>query len=179
MITCWVFIATSLDGFIARQDGDISWLTNPAYTIASEDFGFAEFYSTVDTLVMGRKTYETALGFAEWPYAAKRVVVLSHKTITIPPHLTTNVEHMTGSPGEVAKKLEASGARHVYVDGGQTIQGFLRAGLIGEMTITTIPILLGGGIPLFGPLERNIYLKIITSKTFSNGFVQTRYQVSV
>lgn len=176
-LNCSVFIAASLDGFIARLDGDISWLTNPFYTIQSEDFGFAEFYSSIDTLVMGRKTYETALGFAEWPYAGKRVVVLSHTTPAIPPKLADRVEWMSGSPEEVVQQLAAAGVRRVYVDGGQTIQGFLRAGLIDEMTITTIPILLGSGIPLFGSFEREYSLQLLTSHTYSNGFVQTKYKI--
>lgn len=176
-IKCSVFIAASLDGFIARLDGDISWLTNSIYTIQSEDFGFAEFYSSIDTLVIGRKTYETALGFAEWPYASKRVVVLSHTALSIPSNLAGSIEWMSGSPTEVVQKLYESGARHVYVDGGQTIQGFLRASLIDEMTITTIPILLGGGIPLFGPVDQDILLQVITSHAYSNGFVQNKYKL--
>lgn len=174
---CSVFIATSLDGYIARLDGDISWLTNQAYTIESEDFGIAEFYSSVDTLLIGRKSYETALGFPEWPYSHLRVVVLSHTKPVIPPALVNNVEYMTGSTGEVLHQLEITGARHVYVDGGQTIQGFLRARLIDEMTITTIPILLGSGIPLFGPLDRDILLELLSSQAYPNGFVQTKYKV--
>jgi len=176
-INCCVFIATSFDGFIARSDGDISWLTNPSYTIESEDFGFAEFFTQVDTMVMGRKTYETALGFAEWPYLGKRVVVLSHASPDIPLNLADSVEWMTGTPDEVLSRLEATGAHHVYVDGGQTIQGFLQAGLIDEIIITTIPILLGGGIPLFGSLDHDISLHLVSSRTYPNGFVQTKYKV--
>lgn len=176
---CSVFIATSLDGFIARPDGDFAWLDTSAPQIEGEDFGFAEFYSAIDTLVMGRKTYETALGFAEWPYAGKRVVVLSHTAPAIPPNLADSVEWMSGSPLEVVHKLESSGAGGVYVDGGQTIQGFLQAGLINEMTITTIPILLGSGIPLFGPLKKDILLQVITSQAYPNGFVQTKYRINL
>jgi dihydrofolate reductase len=172
-----VYIAASLDGFIARLDGDISWLNSAAPAIEGEDFGFADFYSSVDTLVMGRKTYETALGFPEWPYASKHVVVLSHAPLTIPPRLAGNVEWMSASPLEVAQNLETTGAHNVYVDGGQTIQGFLRAGLINEITVTTIPILLGSGIPLFGSLDRELRLQLITSRAFSNGFVQTKYKI--
>ncbi|MBA4384169.1 MAG: deaminase [Anaerolinea sp.] len=176
-LKCFVFIAASLDGFIAGPDGDISWLNNTAYAIDSEDFGIAEFYSSVDTLVMGRKSYETALGFAEWPYSHLRVVVLSHKTPVIPPALLNKVEHMTGSPAEVVQRLETSGSHRIYVDGGQTIQGFLKAGLIQEITLTTIPILLGGGIPLFGSFGREFSLQMLTSRTYSNGFVQTKYKI--
>lgn len=177
-VKCSVFIATSLDGFIARLDGDISWLTNPVYTIESEEFGISEFYSLVDTLVIGRKSYETALGFPDWPYSHLRVFVLSHTPPVIPPALVDNVVHMTGSPRDVINQLAIIGASHVYVDGGKTIQGFLRAGLINEMTITTIPVLLGSGIPLFGPLEQDIPLQVISSRVFPNGFVQTKYGVT-
>jgi dihydrofolate reductase len=176
-VNCLVFIAASLDGFIARPNGDISWLDSAAPAIAGEDYGFADFFSSVDTLVMGRKTYETALGFAEWPYSGKRVVVLSSAPIAFPSHLTHNVEWMCGTPVEVAQRLEASGSHRVYVDGGQTIQGFLQAGLIDEMTITTIPILLGRGISLFGELDRDIHLQVISSHAYSNGFVQTNYKI--
>lgn len=177
MIECFVFIAASLDGFIARSNGDISWLDASAPLIEGEDYNFAEFYSSVDALAMGRKTYETALGFAKWPYAGKRVVVLSHTAPVIPSNLPGSVEWMSGSPTEVVQRLGASGARRVYVDGGQTIQGFLQAGLINEITLTTIPILLGGGIPLFGSFKRELALQLLNSKTYPNGFVQTKYKV--
>lgn len=176
-VKCSVFIATSLDGFIARTDGDISWLTNPAYTIESEDFGIAEFYSLVDTLVLGRKSFETALGFPEWPYSHLRVIVLSHKKPVIPPALVNKVEYMTGSLMDVVQRLEITGSKNVYVDGGNTIQGFLSAGLVDNMTITTIPILLGSGIPLFGPLDHDIHLELLASHTYPNGFVQTKYKI--
>lgn len=178
MITCSVFIATSLDGFIARPDGDFAWLDTSAPQIEGEDYGFADFYSSIDALVMGRKTYETALGFPEWPYAGKRLVVLSSSSIVIPPHLKKDVEQMNATPREVVRQLELTSASHLYVDGGLTIQGFLRAGLIDDMTITTIPILLGSGIPLFGPLDHDILLQVITSRAYSNGFVQTKYKIS-
>ncbi len=177
MITCSVFIATSLDGFIARQDGDFAWLDTSAPQIEGEDYGFAEFYASIDALVMGRKTYETALGFPEWPYAGKRLAVLSSSSIVIPLHLKKDVQQMNATPREVVRQLEFTGANHLYVDGGLTIQGFLRAGLIDDMTITAIPILLGSGIPLFGPLEHDIRLLVITSRAYSNGFVQTKYRV--
>ncbi|PKO00897.1 MAG: deaminase [Chloroflexi bacterium HGW-Chloroflexi-4] len=178
MTKCSVFIATSLDGFIARPDGDFTWLDTSAPHIEGEDYGFAEFYSSIDGLVMGRKTYETALGFPEWPYAGKRLVVLSNSSILIPPHLAKDVEQMSASPHEVVRQLELTGASHLYVDGGLTIQGFLSVGLINEITMTTIPILLGSGIPLFGPLERDILLQIISSRSYPNGFVQTKYIIS-
>jgi dihydrofolate reductase len=172
-----VFIAISLDGYIARANGDIAWLDSAAPAIEGEDYGFNNYFSSVDSMVMGRKTFETAINFAEWPYAGKRVVVLSHSYIEIPDRIAASVESMSGAPVEVAQKLESTGAKHVYVDGGQTIQGFLRAGLINEMTITSIPILLGSGLPLFGVLDQDIRLHLMESRAFSNGFVQSKYQV--
>jgi dihydrofolate reductase len=175
-IKCSVFIATSLDGFIARRDGDIDWLTAPGGAEAGEDYGYQAFIDSVDTLVVGRNTYELVLSFDAWPYAGKRVVVLSHGAPPVPEHLSGSVEIMSGQPAEVVRRLSESGARHLYVDGGRTIQGFLRAGLIQEMTITRIPILIGQGIPLFGRLDRDVRFEHIQTKAYPNGFVQSRYR---
>jgi len=176
-LKCSVFIATSLDGFIAKADGDIQWLVTIPAPDTEEDYGFQAFFDSVDALVMGRKTYEVALTFAEWPYAGKRVIVLSHGEPPVPERLIGQVEFMAGTPSELVHKLEGEGIKHAYIDGGKTIQGFLSAGLINEMTITTIPILLGEGIPLFGYLKREIKLDLLDSKWFANGFVKNRYRV--
>lgn len=172
-----VFIATSLDGFIAREDGRIDWLPSEFPAPDAEDYGYGEFISKVDTLVMGRKTFETALTFGEWPYGGKRVVVLSRRPLEIPKPLAESVEHMAASPAEVIQTLAKRGASHIYVDGGATIQGFLKAGLIQEMTITRIPILLGSGISLFGRLEEDIKLRHISTRAFPSGFVQSKYEL--
>ncbi len=145
MLLMSVFIATSLDGFIARANGDLDWLP----TGDVEPHGYDEFIATVDALVIGRKTYETVLAFPDWPYGTRRVVVLSTGALAPAPSGAV-VEQMSGSPAELASRLAASGVRHAYVDGGITIQGFLRAGLIQRIIITRIPVLLGDGIPLFG-----------------------------
>lgn len=171
-----IFIATSLDGFIARSDGDIDWLADPAYADASEDYGYKAFIDSVDTLVMGRKTYELALTFEEWPYAGKKVVVLSSGSPNVPENLSGSVEIMSGAPDELVGRLAQRGARHCYVDGGKTIQGFLKAGLIQEMTITRIPVLIGDGIPLFGKLDRDARFEHIETKTYASGFVQSKYR---
>ncbi|HTX80059.1 MAG TPA: dihydrofolate reductase family protein [Longilinea sp.] len=176
-ITCSVFIATSLDGFIARKDGAIDWLSRPEDAIAGEDYGYQAFFDSVDTLVMGRNTFELALSFEAWPYAGKRVVVLSSGSPKIPPSLARHVEHMSGAPAEIVRWLAERGAQHVYVDGGDTIRRFLRAGLIDDLTITRLPILLGDGIPLFGPLEGDIRLQQVETTVYPNGFVQSKYQV--
>jgi dihydrofolate reductase len=172
-----VFIAASLDGYIARAGGDISWLNEGTAADPGEDFGFKTFFNSVDTLVMGRKTYEAALSFADWPYRGKRVVVLNHRGLQILARLTGQIESMSGTPSEVSQKLERSGAVHLYIDGGKTIQGFLAADLIDEITLTILPILLGAGIPLFGTLSTELKLELLTSRSFSNGFVQNRYRI--
>jgi dihydrofolate reductase len=131
----------------------------------------------VDAVLMGRRTYEAVLGFENWPYPDKRVIVLAHEPFAVPASLTGNIERMAGEPGAILETLEKQGVRHVYVDGGLTIQGFLLAGLIDEMTLTYIPVVLGGGIPLFGSAPHTIPMRHIETKTYPNGFVQTRYRV--
>ena len=168
-----VYIATSLDGFIARKNGDIDWLTGGE---GGEDYGYAEFISAIDQIVMGRNTYEKVLTFGGWPYQ-KKVIVLTKRDLIIPPELANKVEALHLSPRELIHELERRGARHIYLDGGLTIQRFLREGLVDEMTITTIPVLIGEGLPLFGPLNGDVSLELLRSESFKNGFVQNRYKV--
>lgn len=175
---CSVFIAVSLDGFIARPTGEIDWLTNPANTDAGEDYGYKAFIDSVDVLVTGRKTYEQVLGFKEWPYVGKKVVVLSSGSPEIPASLSASVEIMRGSPEAVLAQLAHHGARHLYIDGGKTIQGFLNAGLIQEMIITRIPILIGEGLPLFGKLERDMRFQHVETKSYPSGLVQSKYRAA-
>lgn len=175
---CSVFIATSLDGFIARKNGDIGWLTNSGDANTSDDYGYKEFFDSVDALVMGRNTYELVLTFNAWPYANKKVVVLSTRPQAVPNHKPNDVEVLSGSPAEVVQRLSDAGLRHLYVDGGKTIQGFLAAGLIQEMTITRIPILLGDGLPLFGPLTADLRFQHVETKAYPSGLVQTKYRAA-
>jgi dihydrofolate reductase len=176
-IKCSVFIATSLDGFIARKDGAIDWLVSDQWASGDEDYGYKTFFAGIDTLVIGRKSYELVLGFPEWPYTGKKVVVLSTGTPSIPATLAAEVTVLSGTPAAIVQRLAERGTRHLYVDGGQTIQGFLRAGLIHELTITQIPILLGEGIPLFGPLDHDLRLEHLHTQAYANGFVQSKYQI--
>jgi dihydrofolate reductase len=169
-----VFIATSLDGFIARANGDLDWLPPGG----GEPHGYDEFMATVDALVIGRKTFETVLAFDTWPYGEKPVFVLSTRTLA-PAPLGAVVECMSGAPAHIVSQLAARGIRHVYVDGGITIQGFLQAGLIQRLIITRIPVLLGAGIPLFGPLRRDIVLRHVGTRQFASGLVQSEYEVAV
>lgn len=175
---CSVFIATSLDGFISRDDGSIDWLMK-ANTLAppGEDCGYKSFISTVDVLVMGRNSYEKVLSFEEWPYGELPVVVMSSQTVTIPEKLQACVSASTESPTALVQRLSKQGAKHLYVDGGVTIQGFLNDGLIYEMTITLIPVLLGSGRTLFGPLKNDIELHHAGTQNFEGGFVQLKYRI--
>ena len=167
-----VFIATSLDGFIARTNGDLDWL--PAG--GGEPHGYDEFIASVDALVIGRKTYETVLAFETWPYGEKPVFVLSTRALAPAPPGAA-VEQMSGDPAEIVSRLAARGIRHIYVDGGVTIQRFLRAGLLQRLIITRIPVLLGAGIPLFGALSRDIRLRHVATRAFAGGLVQSEYVV--
>lgn len=177
-ITASVFIATSLDGFIAKPDGSIDWLMEANERVpAGEDCGYAQFMADIDVLVMGRNTFEQVCTFDPWPYSNHKVVVLSSNKVNIPPHLENSVTTSSEDPAQLLKQLETQGFKRVYVDGGKTIQSFLALGLITNLTITTIPILLGTGRPLFGPLSRNVALRLIQSKAFEFGFVQNTYEV--
>ena len=173
-----VFIATSLDGFIARKNGELDWLDAANATIPEgEDGGYQAFMETVDVLVMGRNTYEKVLSFGPWPYGQTSVVVLSSQAIEFPTHLPHTIKHSSATPRELYERLASEGAKHLYIDGGLTIQRFLAAGLIDELIITVIPVLLGEGIPLFGPLEKDISLTCVSTKAFEFGFVQLHYAV--
>ena len=169
-----IFIGTSVDGFIARPNGDLDFLPPGG----GEPHGYDEFMATVDALVIGRKTFETVLAFPAWPYGEKRVVVLSSRPVDLSAVRGGVVEHMAGPPAEIVSKLAASGAHHLYVDGGITIQQFLRAGLIQRIIITRVPVLIGEGIPLFGTLPRDIQLRHVATKHYSSGLVQTEYRIA-
>jgi len=181
-----VFIATSADGFIAKEDGSVAWLDEANATApAGEDFGFAALMASVDALVMGRKTFETVRGIvesgaAQWPYGDTpvRVWTGSPGSVSIPASLAGKVEVVTGSPPEVLASLASGlGAKDVYVDGGQTIRAFLAAGLVGRAVITTVPVTLGAGIPLFESAGQRSELleEAGAAKRYENGFVQTTY----
>jgi dihydrofolate reductase len=175
---CSVFVATSLDGFISRSDGRIDWLNEAnALVPPGEDCGFAEFFSTVDALVMGRNTFEQVLSFSEWPYGSKPVVVLSHSLRSLPVQVPATVTLSAEPPATLVERLSAEGLGHLYIDGGLTIQSFLVANLVDEMTITVIPVLLGSGKPLFGSLRSDVNLKLLASRAYDFGFVQTKYRV--
>lgn len=176
---CSVFIATSLDGFIAREDGRIDWLEHYNGLLpAGEDCGHGTFMAAIDALVMGRHTFEQVLSFDAWPYGDKPVVVMGSHPPPIPPALAATVSTSRETPRALVERMSAAGMRRLYVDGGLTIQGFLSDGLINELTITVIPLLLGAGRPLFGRLPGEIRLELLSSRSYDSGFVQSRYRVA-
>ena len=167
-----VFVGASVDGFIARPNGAFDFLPD-----SPEPHGYDEFYASVDALLMGRNTYETALGFGGWPYGPKPVFVLSSRALGPAPEGAV-VERVSGTPQEITTQLAARGIEHVYVDGGQTVQQFLRAGLIDRITVTRVPVLIGSGISIFGALDGDVVLKHIATRTYPSGLVQSEYAVS-
>lgn len=168
-----VFIGTSVDGFIARLNGDLDWLPPDG----GEPHGYTEFIASVDAIVIGRKTFETVLTFEAWPYGNTRVVVLSSRPVDFSAVPSAVVEHMDGPPADIVSRLSATGAHHLYVDGGVTIQRFLQAGLIQRLVITRVPVLIGEGVPLFGVLPRDIRLRHILTRDYPSGLVQSEYHI--
>lgn len=177
MITAHVFIATSMDGFIAREDGDIDWLLQR--DDPSEDHGYAAFIADKDTIVMGRGSYEKALTLGPWPYDLP-VVVLSQQLADapVPEALQGKVRFSSRAPRDAMQDLAVQNVRRVYVDGGKVVQSFLREGLVADMVITTVPVLLGSGRPLFGALPHDIDLKLVSSRSFPSGLVQSTYRLA-
>jgi dihydrofolate reductase len=168
-----VFIGTSLDGFIARLNDDLDFLPEDG----GEPHGFTEFFASVDALVIGRKTFEKVLTFGAWPYGDKRVVVLSSHPVDLSKAAGGVVEQMSGPPEQIVSQLAAKGVQHVYLDGGVTIQRFLRAGMIQRLIITRVPVLIGEGIPLFGSLPHDLRLRHIATRSYASGLVQSEYDV--
>lgn len=198
-----VFIATSVDGYIARADGGLDWLDTPAATAdaggagtavtdgggteagardadgagAVEDYGYAEFMAGVDALVMGRATYEQVLRFGSWPYEGRRVIVMSRSLVPRSDGAPGQVEITADEPAALFERLGEEGVGRVYVDGGKVVTACLRVGLVDRMTLTRIPILLGDGIPPFGALPADVRLEHLRTEAFSSGLVQTTYAV--
>ncbi len=169
--SCSVFIAMSLDGFIARKDGSIDWLSK--VEVAGEDYGYQSFFESVDALVIGRGTYDVALKFDAWPYGTKRCVVLSNR----PCSSLHGEELHRGDPRPLLARLQQEGARRVYVDGGRVISQFFELGLLDEVTVSVVPILLGSGIRLFSEATHETQLRLLSSESFNSGLVQLRYAV--
>ncbi len=172
-MTVSVFVGASVDGFIARVNHDLDWLPEDG----GEPHGYDEFMASIDALVIGRNTFEKVLAFDPWPYGSKRVVVLSSRPLQLPSSIGSAVEQMSGSPAEIVARLAERGAGSLYVDGGITIQRFLRAGLVDRLILTRVPVLIGEGIPLFGSLAHDMPLRHVATRSFPSGLVQSEYQV--
>ena len=168
-----VFCGVSVDGFLARPDHALDFLDAGG----QEPHGFEEFYAGVDVVVIGRKTFEVVLTFGEWSYGKKPVVVLSSRPVDFSSIKSGVVEQMSGEPAEIVAQLEARSFKHAYIDGGITIQRFLAARCINRLVITRVPVLIGAGIPLFGPLPRDINLRHVATRSYKSGLVQSEYEI--
>ena len=170
-----VFIARSLDGYIADKKGGLDWLQtvpNPGQL----DMGYEKFIQTVDAIVMGRNTFEVVCGFdMEWPYKIP-VFVLSRSLKSVPGKLAGKVELAKGTIAEILAHIHQKGYTRLYIDGGVTVQNFLKEDLIDELIITTIPILLGGGVPLFGELPGALEFEHVKSELYLDSLVQDSYR---
>lgn len=169
-----VFCGVSVDGFLARRDHTVDFLD----TGGQEPHGYDEFYGSVDVVVIGRNTYNFVVAYGKWLYGKKPVVVLSSRPIDFSWIKNGDVEQMSGEPVAIVAQLEKKGYQHAYIDGGVTIQRFLAAGLIDRMIISKVPVLIGTGMPLFGPVPRDIPLRHIASRTFKGGLVQDEYELA-
>ena len=169
-----VFCGISVDGFLARLDHTLDFLE----TGGQEPHGYDEFMGSVDVVVIGRNTYNFVVSYGKWVYGKKPVVVLSSRPIDFSWIKDGVVEQMSGEPAAIVARLEEKGYRHAYIDGGVTIQRFLAAGLIDRMIISKVPVLIGSGMPLFGPVPHDILLRHVASRTFKGGLVQDEYEVN-
>jgi dihydrofolate reductase len=172
-MTATVFVGASVDGFIARNNGDLDFLDEGG----GEPHGYTEFIASVDAIVIGRNTFEKVLTFGSWPYGDKRVVVLSSRPLDLSVVVGGVVEQMAGPPADIISQLAATGAQHLYIDGGIIVQRFLSAGLIQRLIITRVPVLIGDGIPLFGALPRDIRLQHVVTRHYQSGLVQSEYLI--
>lgn len=170
-----LYIAASLDGFIADRDGGVDWLEQ-ATSDADGDYGYADFYEEVSALVMGRRTYEQVRGFGAWPYPGKPTVVFAHAP---PDGDHPDVAFASGAPADVVTSLRDRGEGDLWlVGGGALIASFQAVGLIDTVILTLIPILLGDGVPLFVGTQPKVDLRHVDTRTFASGVVQLRYDVA-
>ena len=168
-----VYIGTSLDGFIARKDGNIDWLVQFADEEAVQSY--EEFIRRIDAIVIGRGTFEKVISFPSWPYD-KKVFVLSNSIKQVPETVRAKVTVLAMEPGELVNYLSGKGFSRVYIDGGNVIQGFLKADLIDELIISKAPVLIGSGIPLFDYLPKDLSFIHIRTKVHGNGLVRSYYE---
>ena len=168
-----VYVGTSLDGFIARKDGDIDWLVKYQNKEVHESYN--EFINRIDAMVIGRGTFEKVLSFPEWPYE-KKVFVLSTSLKQIPGTLNEKATLVAMKPATLLSYLSDKGFSNIYIDGGKVIQSFLKEDLIDELIITRVPELIGTGIPLFGYLDNDLRFEHIKTNIYSDGLVKSQYE---
>ena len=173
--TTVVYCATSLDGYIARPDGGIDWLNEPDEP-EDEDYGWGGFFADIDAIVMGRATFELVVGFGEWHYEDRPLTVLSTTMTEVPERFRDKATISALPPRELLEQLAGQGRTRVYVDGGKTVQSFLREDLIDELIVTRLPILIGQGIPLFGSLDGDLRWEHVTTTTLVRGLVKSHYR---
>lgn len=166
-----VFIAASLDGYIAKEDYSLDWLEK--YNHIGEDYGFFNFFGSIDSLVVGRKTFEPATKGPHWPYPGKRVIVLSNTVDSV-----GKAEVYKGEIAPLVSKLHQEGVKHIWIDGGVTIAQFLKEKMVDFITLTTVPTLLGGGVPLFLPTAVECTCDLMGTKTYKSGMVQASYKLT-
>ena len=175
-----IYMGMSVDGFVARPDDGLDFLPPPPEGEEAGDAGFSSFLATVDVLVMGRRTFEVVCRFGpeKWPYGDTPVRVLTRTLSALPAGTPSSVRLGAGEPAEVLRELAASGAKHVYVDGAGTARAFLAAGCVTDLVVTTVPVLIGRGISLWGPLPHDIALSLVASRPAGRGMMQSHYRVS-
>lgn len=166
-----IYIAMSIDGYIAKKDGNLNWLEY-GHT-GDEDYGFKKFIDSVDALVLGRNTYEVVSGFDKWPYEGKRVVVVSNTLNKV----RNEAELFCGQLTHLATMLHSEGIKHMWIDGGITVSKFLEAGLVDDITISVIAMVLGSGIPLFSTMNREHKCRLLSTQSYPSGLVQLKYEV--
>ncbi len=172
-MTNYIYIATSLDGYIATSDGGLNWL-NEVPNPEQSDYGFADFMEGIDALVMGRITFEIIVSFGVWPYE-RPVFVLSDTLKELPAGYSDKAELIHGDVSWLVDHLRERGYESLYVDGGLTIQSFLRQDLIDELFITRLPVVLGSGIPLFGQMEQSLKFRHVQTEVYNNALVKSHY----
>lgn len=166
-----VYIATSIDGYIARQDGSLDWLDRVGGF--DEDYGFQKLIDSIDGVILGRNTYEIAASVPDWPYKGKRIVILSNSLQTV----REESELFRGDLTQLVTQLHSDGIKHIWIDGGVTISQFLNLQIVDYMTLSVIPVILGSGMPLFNVIGKEISCCLISSQAYPSGLVQLRYNL--
>ncbi len=166
-----IYIATSIDGYIARKDGNIDWLDRVSGF--DEDYGFQKLLNSIDAVILGRNTYEVAASVLDWPYKGKRIVVLSKSLKTV----REEAELFQGDLTQLISQLHSDGIQHIWIDGGVTISQFLELKMVDCITLSVIPLILGSGITLFREIGQEFICHLISSQSYPSGLVQLKYQI--